>query len=179
MKHIIVEGPDGAGKTTLINHLSEVLELSIHAKASTSVEGPVKNLFDWVNKDMSSLWGPDGGPVSVIYDRHPVISEPIYGRIVRGNVQYPFEEESFISTISQAICDSAVVVWCLTDLDTVTRNVFANAPDQMPGVTAKIAKVHQAYMTAYFRWRGPKRQYDYRRHNRPWFTDELKRMITA
>jgi hypothetical protein len=47
----------------------------------------------------------------------------------------------------------------------------------MPGVVLNIGKVHQAYMTAYFRWRGPKRQYDYTRHDLVWFTDELKRMI--
>lgn len=179
MKHIIVEGPDGAGKTTLISHLRDALSLPVHPKASHSIDGPVETLGKWVNDDLPNLITlvKHGEGPQFIYDRHPVISEPIYGSLVRGHIQYPFGEPSYINGIREVMYDTCIVVWCLPDLDTVARNVYANARDQMPGVTFNIGKVHQAYMTAYFRWRGPKRQYDYRRHDLTWFTDELKRMI--
>jgi len=180
MKHVIVEGPDGSGKSTLIQHLHTTLGLPLHEKASTSTGGPVDYLGKWVDADMKTLHAlvKGGRGKQFIYDRHPIISEPIYARLVRHQpAQYPFEVAEFVSGISEVIYDSCVVVWCLPDLDTVSRNVYANAKDQMPGVTFNIAKVHQAYMTAYFRWRGPKRQYDYNRHDKTWFTDELKRMI--
>lgn len=176
MKHIIVEGPDGSGKSTLIAHLRESLGMLVHQKASTSVGGPVESLARWIDGDLMTLGILNGGP-TYIYDRHPAISEPIYGQHVRHNIQPYFDDAAYLRHLRDIMYRSAVVVWCLPDLETVTKNVFANAKEQMPGVTLNIAKVHQAYMTAYFRWRGPKRQYDYRRHDKAWFTDELKRMI--
>jgi hypothetical protein len=179
VKHIIVEGPDGSGKSTLINHLEDTLGIPVHHKASTSVGGPKQDLATWVNDDLAVMRILIKGGIGpqFIYDRHPIISEPIYGQVVRKDIQPPFDSTDYIRGIREIIYDSCVVVWCLPDLDTVSHNVFANAHDQMPGVTLNIGKVHQAYMTAYFRWRGPKRQYDYRRHDKLWFTDELSRMI--
>lgn len=182
MKHIIVEGPDGAGKTTLISHLAHTLHIPVHEKASNSVSGPVDYLGKWVADDMKTLGGTikNGPGQAFIYDRHPIISEPIYARLVRQQIaQYPFEVEEFLTGMREVMYDACVVVWCLPSLDTVARNVWASSRDQMPGVTMKIAKVHQAYMTAYFRWRGDKRQYDYTHHDLPWFTDQLRKMINA
>jgi hypothetical protein len=176
VKHIIVEGPDGAGKSTLIAHLQEQMGLPIHDKASTSVGGPVDSLAKWVDDDMPIMAVLRGGP-AYIYDRHPIISEPIYGTIVRSKPQPPFSNEQYLRNVGELLYNGAVVVWCLPDLNTVATNVFANARGQMPGVTLKIGKLHQAYMTAMFRWRGPKRQYDYTRHDKAWFTDELKKMV--
>lgn len=178
MKNIIVEGPDGSGKSTLIAHLQESLGLPLHEKASTSKGGPIDDLWAWVETDLIPMRAAIHNTFPAhIYDRHPVISEPIYGPIVRKSVREYFDDLTFIRRVTNQIHETCIVVWCLTDLGTVTQNVFANAKEQMPGVTLNIAKVHQAYMTAYFRWRGPKRQYDYRRHDKSWFTDELKRMI--
>lgn len=178
MKHIIVEGPDGAGKTTLIAHLAHTLHMPIHEKASHSVEGPVNNLMGWVEKDRAVLNDPDRFS-GYIYDRHPVISEPIYGYIVRGNLQVPFGDANFQELMRTVMYDTCVVVWCLPSLDVVARNVFSNTQNQMAGVTLKIGRVHQAYNTAYFRWRGVKTQYDYTRHGQAEFTDKLRKMVHA
>lgn len=175
MKHIIVEGPDGAGKTTLIQHLSEHLGVPVHDKASSSIGGPVDYLGKWVDSDMGTLRNPF---TQFIYDRHPVISEPIYARLVRKQpAQYPFEVDEFVNGVREVIYDSSVVVWCLPGLDVVMSNVMKNWRDQMPGVVTNIGKLHQAYATAMFRWRGPKRQYDYTRHDLPWFTEQLRGMV--
>lgn len=175
LRHIVVEGPDGAGKSTLIGHLTEILEYPIHPKASDSVKGPVDFLNQWVDRDMSILRGEEN---SYLYDRHPVISEPIYGRVVRGHTQWPFESSEFLREIREIMYQSCLVVWCLPNLHTVITNVIANGHEQMAGVVPQIAKVHQAYETAYFRWAGSKCHYDYSSSDLNRFTDDVRRMVT-
>lgn len=72
---IVVEGPDGSGKTTLINKLQEVLGYPVHHTG-----GPPADRAAWVHKLMV-LWDfknrAQGGPV--ILDRLPHISETTYG----------------------------------------------------------------------------------------------------
>lgn len=175
-KHVIVEGPDGSGKSTLIEQLRLAIDIDVHAKASHSVDGPVDYLGKWVDTDMDTLRMPWLRPF--IYDRHPVISEPIYARLVRQQPpQYPFEIDEFLTGVREVMYDTCIVVWCLPDLQTVSNNVANNYQDQMPGVIANIGKLHQAYMTAMFRWRGPKRQYNYNRHDLNWFIDNLQGML--
>lgn len=74
---LIVEGPDGAGKTTLVNSLCSFFELEVRPRSSTSDHGPVGELGDWIDRDFTSN-------VHVgVYDRHPLISETIYGPLIR------------------------------------------------------------------------------------------------
>jgi hypothetical protein len=174
VKDVIVEGPDGAGKSTLVSHLVKTLGFTLHEKASRSIEGPMPELARWIDE---SLMYDRQADEWFVHDRHPIISEPIYGPIVRGITQRPFQNGQYLMNVRDILQLDSVVVWCLPDLGAVSRNVAANARDQMPGVLNNIGKVHQAYMTAYFRWRGPKLQYDYRRHDLIWFTEQLEKMV--
>lgn len=84
MTVIVVEGPDGGGKSTLIDNLR--LSCSRHY-VNLRRSGPpkmleeIKSVVRWVEK-----FDPDGlGPTPLILDRHPFISEAIYGPVLRGN----------------------------------------------------------------------------------------------
>lgn len=174
MRHIIVEGPDGGGKSTLVEKLSDALQMPVHEKASDSIKGPVDWLGRWVDADMRSMREVGHEYPAVIYDRHPVISEPIYAAHVRKQPpQYPFGVPEFITGVTEVLYEHAVLVWCIPDLETVSKNVFANHSEQMRGVPANIGKVHQAYMTAYFRWRGPRQHYVYNRHDFSWIVGQI------
>lgn len=66
---LIIEGPDGTGKSTLIERLNREYSLPIK-----SGEGPPKDIEDFRNRvdrylRLESI---------TLYDRHPVISGPIY-----------------------------------------------------------------------------------------------------
>jgi hypothetical protein len=66
---IILEGPDGVGKSTIAEYLSK--EYSLPVKSG---EGPPKDTQDFIDRVDRYLLLPS----PYIYDRHPVISGPIY-----------------------------------------------------------------------------------------------------
>lgn len=68
---IILEGPDGGGKTTLASSISEMTAWPVIGS-----EGPTHSLDDFYGRlDRYALRGSQ-----VIYDRHPIISEQVYGQ---------------------------------------------------------------------------------------------------
>lgn len=69
---IILEGPDGAGKSTIAERLSKEYNLPIK-----SGEGPPKSPQDFSERVDRYL----SLPARYIYDRHPVISGPIYASL--------------------------------------------------------------------------------------------------
>lgn len=159
-RHLIVEGVDGSGKTTLIRELVkwakpiEGRSFTIHEKASTSTGGPVPDLDQWVYDDTGLM---PYLPCS-IYDRHPLISEPIYGPICRGQVPGRFRVDSWVEIMRQSVANYALVIWCHPPLDNI-RQVIGNE-DHMPGVTDNLAKLYDAYTRAMVVWPGIKILYD-------------------
>lgn len=81
---IIIEGHDASGKSTLAEYLSSTLELPIQES-----EGPpqsIEEMTERVNKYLN-------GPEDVIYVRHPIISERIYGPIIRPDKPNPITDD--------------------------------------------------------------------------------------
>lgn len=75
---IILEGPDGGGKSTLAQALSECLDMPVQGS-----EGPPK--FDGeINQRIRKYLDYDR---PYIFDRHPVISQAIYGSMRVGKPQ--------------------------------------------------------------------------------------------
>ncbi len=72
--NIVLEGPDGGGKSTLATLLSEITGMPV-----APGEGPPKAPGEIVAR-IFRLQELDG----VIFDRHPIVSESIYGPIIRG-----------------------------------------------------------------------------------------------
>lgn len=74
---IIVEGPDGAGKTTLLRQLQEDLELEIAPRVVSKDAQAMVDLKQWVVNNTLKGWQP------LLFDRHRLVSELIYGPILR------------------------------------------------------------------------------------------------
>lgn len=68
---IIIEGVDASGKSTLASALSDALGMSI-----VPSEGPPRHPGE-INERLARYAQYD----NVIFDRHPVISQPIYGQL--------------------------------------------------------------------------------------------------
>jgi hypothetical protein len=157
-KHVIIEGPDGAGKSTLVSDVLSQLGFRQAPRASSSLGGPVANLAAWTVDDINAM---TGRWESHVYDRHPVISEPVYGPVVRGLARPGFDSVPWLQTRRLAMYGRTRVVWCMPPMVEVVRNVRASMDNQMDGVVAGIEQIYHAYEIAAKRWGGMAIRYDY------------------
>ena len=155
---IIIEGPDGAGKTNLAERIHRRFGIPLAGRASHSTRGPVTELCKWVDRDLLT-WG---NKRLMIYDRYPLISEPIYGTLCRGSLEASFTT-SWMRARINLFRNLSAVIWCLPPLDAVISNV--QAADQMPGVRDNIKAIWHMYACTANSWPGPGMVYDYTNEN--------------
>ena len=152
---ILVEGVDGAGKTTLIQRLQyDFPQLKLHPRFAASLTGPLDNLATRVYEDQSELitgrW---------IYDRHPVISEYVYGQVIPAReVAREFLSPAMFHVYRRIVSES-FVIWCHPPFDFIKQNV--EAEEQMPGVVENLRKLYDAYAIQRVTWAGDSVSYDY------------------
>ena len=140
---IILEGPDGGGKTTLLETLlMKYPSIAMHERASEGVKGPVAGLYEWTHRDLHT-W--DMQTLS-FYDRHPLVSEYIYGPIIRGTIDPRFHG----TPLRRRLARRALVIVCLPPLDTVRASVSADR--DMPGVTTHIDAIWTSYASLRATW---------------------------
>jgi hypothetical protein len=115
---IILEGPDGAGKTRLAQRLSGDLGLLIQPKVVDSTTQAMVDLKLWVEQDLRQ------GLKARLYDRHRLISEPIYGPVVRGRMEPGFHDLRWLTT-QQWMFEllRPLVIFCLPHIEVVRHNV--------------------------------------------------------
>lgn len=135
---IIVEGPDGAGKTTLIEKLKERYNLPVHERFCTS-EGPVDNLFHTIFEDLLT-W--DKQPLS-IFDRHSLMSEYVYSLCIPDRVIDKQFLGSVAATMLRRLAYQSLVILCMPPFEHITANIHQNK--QMEGVTDNLYAIYQTY----------------------------------
>ena len=133
---LIIEGPDGAGKSTLICSLRTAYPtLKLSPRACTSLAGPLSgdSLIAWLKK-----YGALDGH---IYDRHPCISGPVYGAVYAD----PPEERTWtwIQSTFYEIRENAKVIYCRPPRREIIRAVNESA--QMGGVDRNIHRIVDTY----------------------------------
>lgn len=122
---IIVEGPDGAGKTTLINRLSEELDLPIAPRVVSKEAEAMVDLKAWTENNVKL------GFQATIFDRHRLISEPIYGPALRDTDEPGFDDPVWFINMMYNLYDlDPVIIYCLPPFETVWQNV-SNDPDNL------------------------------------------------
>lgn len=141
----IVEGPDGAGKTTLIRRLQQEIKFEVRPRACTSDNGiDVATLKDWVMQDLSRPIHDKG-----FYDRHPLISEPIYGPIIRGRMADGFNDWEWMSkTLNIFNHREPIIVFCLPPKQLVLDNVkdtHEATTEHLEGVLLHTEAIYEMY----------------------------------
>lgn len=119
---IILEGPDGAGKTQLARRLSTDLNIEIEPRVVQSDMTSDIPLAEWAYAQMQE-W-----PRKIIYDRFTTISEFIYGPLYRGDVRPGFDLKSTFTMLTRMFEEAnPVVVYCMPPLNNVITNVTDDA----------------------------------------------------
>lgn len=157
---IILEGPDGGGKTTLLDRLSKRFGLKQGPRASSSIDGPVNDLCAWVDDDLLK-WG--SSPLRV-YDRYPLISEPVYGPICRGSVPDRMTQPWMRNRLN-TFRSMSLVIWCIPPAKTVLDNIDDSSDNQMDGVVSYAPAIWSSYAVMSNMWTGPGMTYDYSSNN--------------
>lgn len=157
---IILEGPDGGGKTTLLKELLNLFpEIPVHERASRSGPdgGPVEDLYEWAERDVTS-WPKKGVH---FYDRHPLVSEYIYGPVIRERMDPRFHTTG----LRRRVAHRALTIVCLPPLGAVSASVSAER--DMPGVHTRIATIWELYASLTATWSNgaTMRRYDYTEHD--------------
>jgi hypothetical protein len=142
---IVVEGPDGAGKTTLVNRLHNDLDLPVNPKVVDSSMKAQVDLRDWINQDLSKGFRP------LIFDRYPLISEAIYGPMTRHESRPGFDDFEWLRDKQTHLrIVHPIIIWCLPPIETVVSNVeFGDQPSK---VVRNIRRVYWLYHFAAASW---------------------------
>lgn len=136
---IIVEGPDGAGKTTLIKQLQAEFNIEVAPRVVTKNAEAMVDLKAWVEKNLT-----DGFQYQ-IFDRHRLISEFIYGPLLRKEQEPGFSDLTWAYMSLNRLYNevSPVIIYCLPPLETVRANIMADHEN------AVVANHVDAMYTAY------------------------------
>jgi thymidylate kinase len=162
---IIVEGPDNAGKTTLVNHIisefGSKVELSHHSRLKGAERDKLarqtpmeQRAFVYGNLNRAVL---SKGPVDV-HDRL-FYSELVYGPIFHPPVVFNYEETRHINRLLTAI--SPPIIFCLPPLEVVSG--YAEGEHQLTGVAENTKKIYDSYMVLSALARPRITTYDYTR----------------
>lgn len=146
---VIIEGPDHAGKTTLIQHLQghfgDAVELSPSSRMTKDQRNDPRFRDPEAVKERvySAICHKSPiasqGPVQV-HDRL-FFSELVYGEILRGKSCFNWAESVHIRRLLTAI--TPPIVFCLPPLESITSKIYGS--NEMEGVTDNITKIYQAY----------------------------------
>lgn len=142
---IIVEGMDGTGKTTLVQQLAYHLDVK-PKKFIKSSSGPDEDyksiLVDSIISEINELEtaSAEGRSIKRLYDRFSLISEAVYGPILRGHncfgdLYYPLR--------SRLLALKAVIVYCRPSRDVIRANIQQGP--QMSGVQKHFRDLLYAY----------------------------------
>lgn len=147
---IIIEGPDGGGKSTLVKRLHEDLSIELSPEAQLSKaerNDPAYRGKDAVRKRVyvALLREVAGRKSPFLYDRL-FFSELIYSEAYGREVAFNYSEQVHIGRCLNAF--KVPVVFCVPPLpDILKKNLKVDEEQGMDSLSAKITQVYNTYVS--------------------------------
>ena len=136
---LILEGPDGSGKSTLSQMIQDELGYDVSPRVVSKQATAMTDLKKWVDDNL------DEGLQPRIYDRHRLISETIYGPILRESANEGFDQLPWLGPRLRRFYNmKPLIIYCLPPLAEVKKNI-ANDPDNEV-VKNHIDQLYSAYV---------------------------------
>jgi len=160
---VIVEGPDGSGKTTLCKKLCKDLDLPyMRYEGLSSSQGPQDaGIIQWWDQHLSA-------ETEAVFDRCFYISERLYQPVTAGRplMATPRQMEAGIHDLWVA---DPVLIFCMTSWSIEAPVIMAHGREALQGVLMEgFEKVHWGYWGEFALWRDSLTHvyhYDYRREH--------------
>lgn len=130
MPLIIVEGLDNSGKSTLIESLSKDLRLPA---ARSNMIGPTTEQIEAYDN-----WLRAAPAQAAVTDRHPAISDLVYGPIIRGGT-----ESSLDLALAYRNRPQTVLIYCCPPFHRI-QDTFSER-EQMKGTHESLPLLYNAY----------------------------------
>lgn len=130
-KRIVIEGMDGAGKSTLA---ADLVEWAHPAKLVRNELGPRDDLYEWWQSELNLKMAS-----TLVYDRF-FYPELVYGPILRGRVKVPWVQ---IFSVMQSLRSQAFLIYCRPALHKIEGG--AQTKEQWPGVMDNFQALLGAY----------------------------------
>lgn len=140
---IIVEGPDGSGKTTLLRELSAYFpDVPIAPRVVSKDAEAMVDLKEWTEENTALGWQ------NKFYDRHRLISEPIYGAILRDKPEPGFNDFAWLGSQMGKFYRNVkpLVIYCLPPLNVVLHNLQGDEDNAT--INPKSEVIYAAYVAA-------------------------------
>lgn len=176
---IVVEGPDGAGKTTLIQKLSEDLGIDVAPRVVSEQTKAMTDLRKWTDDNLRM------GFQTLLFDRHRLISDPIY-RAVLGEYNPELYDWAWLSRAVDLFYNlkpgPPVIIYCLPPLDVVLKNVYSDSRNDNTAVMHTITPIYYSYTAKaaadMAMFHGSIAKYDYTQMGYDWVRQIVQRSLS-
>lgn len=137
---IIVEGPDGSGKTTLIKRIEQELGITVEPRAVSKDAQALVPLDRWVELELAKGFGLR------LYDRFALISAPRYLSLPDRTFRGDFTNVDWLSAVHYKMAKiDPLVILCLPSLDIVKANTKVDVHDGL-NLEDQIETIYYSYL---------------------------------
>ena len=143
MSILTVEGVDGSGKTTLLRNLREQSKTYFWVASSSGRPKTVNEIHEAVHLIGQATYLK----MPVICDRFPLISEAVYGPVLRGRCLLDEVSELKLVALTAFLTEVDRIIYCRPPIEVIRKNITTSALPQLAGVAEHLDELVKRYDT--------------------------------